>query len=108
VLNAIDATGKGGLVSITAYEADGMLVAAVADDGHGIDPQQRERLFRPYFTTKKHGTGLGLFVTRKLVEAHGGTVKCESTPGEGTTFRLEFPVLSQRSPGTAVPGLARV
>ncbi len=108
VLNAIDATGKGGLVSITAYEADGMLVAAVADDGHGIDPKHCERLFRPYFTTKKHGTGLGLFVTRKLVEAHGGTVKCESTPGEGTTFRLEFPVLSQRSPGTAVPGLARV
>ncbi len=103
VLNAIDATGKGGQVVIAAYEAEGQLVATVSDDGHGIDPKQRERLFRPYFTTKKHGTGLGLFVTRKLVEAHGGTVECESTPGEGTTFRLVFPV--QPSPAVATAGL---
>lgn len=103
VLNAIDATGKGGQVVIAAHEAEGQLVATVSDDGHGIDPKQRERLFRPYFTTKKHGTGLGLFVTRKLVEAHGGTVECESTPGEGTTFRLVFPV--QPSPAVATAGL---
>ncbi len=102
VLNAIDATGKGGQVVIAAYEAEGQLVATVSDDGHGIDPKQRERLFRPYFTTKKHGTGLGLFVTRKLVEAHGGTVECESTPGEGTTFRLVFPV--QPSPAVTTAG----
>jgi two-component system NtrC family sensor kinase len=92
VINAIDATGKGGQVTIAAHEADGQLVATVSDDGHGIDPLHRDRLFRPYFTTKKHGTGLGLFVTKKLVEAHGGTVECDSTPGEGTTFRLVFPV----------------
>ena len=111
VLNAIDATGKGGQVVIAAFEAEGQLVATVSDDGHGIDPQQRDRLFRPYFTTKKHGTGLGLFVTRKLVEAHGGTVECESTPGEGTTFRLVFPVnlLARRaSEGPAAAELVRV
>ena len=102
VLNAIDATGKGGQVVIAAHEIEGQLVATVSDDGHGIDPKQRERLFRPYFTTKKHGTGLGLFVTRKLVEAHGGSVECESTPGEGTTFRLVFPV--QPSPAVAAAG----
>ena len=108
VLNAIDATGKGGRVVIAAHEDEGQLVVTVSDDGHGIDPKHRERLFRPYFTTKKHGTGLGLFVTRKLVNAHGGTVECESTPGAGTTFRLAFPVASNRSPVTAVTGLARV
>jgi signal transduction histidine kinase len=91
VLNAIDATGKGGKVVIAAGYDSGKLVATVSDDGHGIDPAHRERLFRPYFTTKKHGTGLGLFVTRKLVDAHGGTVACESEPGRGTTFRLTFP-----------------
>ncbi|MDB5311064.1 MAG: zraS 2 [Gemmataceae bacterium] len=92
VLNAIDATGKGGKVVISARATGGTLVATVADDGHGIDPKHRERLFRPYFTTKRHGTGLGLFVTQKLVHAHGGTVGCESHPGEGTTFRLVFPL----------------
>lgn len=92
VLNAVDATPKGGSVTITAAREDDAVVATVSDDGSGIDPAHRDRLFRPYFTTKRHGTGLGLFVTRKLVEAHGGAVACDSTPGEGTTFRLTFPV----------------
>ncbi len=95
VLNAIDATGKGGKVVIAAEHDSGKLIATVTDDGHGIDPAHRERLFRPYFTTKTHGTGLGLFVTRKLVDAHGGTVACESRPGEGTTFRLVFPAAGE-------------
>jgi signal transduction histidine kinase len=100
VLNAIDATGKGGHVVIAAWEDAGALVATVADDGHGIDPKHREQLFRPYFTTKRHGTGLGLFVSQKLVHAHGGTVACDSRPGEGTTFRLTFPVpATHQSPG---------
>jgi signal transduction histidine kinase len=104
VLNAIDATGKGGTVTITARHDAGRLLAAVADDGHGIAPADREKLFRPYFTTKRHGTGLGLFVTHKLVHAHGGTVACDSHPGEGTTFRLVFPVT--QSPPVATGGLA--
>ena len=49
-------------------------------------------MFRPYFTTKKHGTGLGLFVLRRIVEGHGGRVAVESAVGEGTTFRVELPV----------------
>jgi signal transduction histidine kinase len=108
VLNAIDATKKGGRVTITAFEENGRITATVSDDGHGIEPQHRERLFRPYFTTKKHGTGLGLFVTRKLVEAHGGTVECESTVGEGTTFRLVFPAIDtpiRRAAGFIPAGL---
>lgn len=92
VLNAVDATPKGGSVTIAAAREGDSVVATVADDGHGIDPAHRDRLFRPYFTTKRHGTGLGLFVTRKLVEAHGGAIACHSAPGEGTTFRLTFPV----------------
>jgi signal transduction histidine kinase len=91
VLNAIDATMKGGHVTIAASEENGRIAATVSDDGHGIDPAHRERLFRPYFTTKKHGTGLGLFVSRKLVEAHGGTMECESRSEGGTEFKLTFP-----------------
>lgn len=91
VLNAIDATGKGGEIVVSASEADGRLALSVADDGTGIPLEAREKLFRPYFTTKKHGTGLGLFVIRKIVEEHGGTVEVASEPGRGTTFHISLP-----------------
>ena len=92
VLNAIDATGKGGRIEVAAEAAGGRVVLTVRDDGVGIPGDVRDRLFRPYFTTKKHGTGLGLFVIRKIVEEHGGSVAVESEPGRGTTFRVELPV----------------
>lgn len=93
VLNSIDATGKGGEIAVGASEADGKIILTVTDDGIGIPESVREKLFRPYFTTKKHGTGLGLFVIRKIVEEHGGTVSVHSEPGRGTTFRIELPSL---------------
>jgi signal transduction histidine kinase len=112
VLNAIDATGKGGRIDLEARSAErearseedesalgtprsplrACVVLTVRDDGSGIPEEHRERLFRPYFTTKKHGTGLGLFVIRKIVEEHGGTVRVESEVGSGTTFFVELPV----------------
>src|SRR5262249_10331274 len=70
VLNAIDATAKGGRIGLTAERSDGAVEVAVRDDGRGIAPEHAGRLFQPYFTTKKDGTGLGLFVTRKLVADH--------------------------------------
>ena len=62
------------------------------DDGSGIAAEHAERLFQPYFTTKKHGTGLGLFVTRRLVTDHGGTVEFASVPSQGTTFTVRLPI----------------
>lgn len=91
LLNAIDATDKGGSIRVSASAAGGVLVLTVADDGSGIPAEVLPRLFRPYFTTKKHGTGLGLFVLRRIVEAHGGSVGVESEVGRGTTFRVELP-----------------
>jgi len=91
LLNAIDATDKGGSISVSASAAGGVLVLTVADDGSGIPAEVLPRLFRPYFTTKKHGTGLGLFVLRRIVEAHGGSVGVESEVGRGTIFRVELP-----------------
>ncbi|HET6572110.1 MAG TPA: ATP-binding protein [Fimbriiglobus sp.] len=96
VLNAIDATGKGGRISVSASagvsektgSGSDTVTLTVSDDGGGIDPAHRARLFHPYFTTKKHGTGLGLFVIRRIVEAHGGTVAVESEPGKGAAFRV--------------------
>jgi signal transduction histidine kinase len=90
ILNAIDATGKGGHISIVAGRCEDGLEATVCDDGAGIAPEHQARLFQPYFTTKKHGTGLGLFVTRKLLSEHGATIEFTSRPGEGTMFRVCF------------------
>ena len=91
VLNAIDATGKGGRIEVRAKRDGDRIEWTVTDDGIGIDPAVQSRLFRPYFTTKKQGTGLGLFVIRRIVEAHGGEVGVRSAPGEGTTFRVSLP-----------------
>ena len=63
----------------------------VSDNGSGVPAEHAGRLFQPYFTTKKHGTGLGLFVTRKLVQEHGGTVTYEPNPQGGARFRVQFP-----------------
>ncbi|MFO0938407.1 MAG: ATP-binding protein [Gemmataceae bacterium] len=92
ILNAIDATGKGGRIDVLATQKDGQIIVSVSDDGCGIEATQRSKLFRPYFTTKKQGTGLGLFVTRKIVEAHGGSIACESEPGQGTRFHVSLPL----------------
>ncbi len=91
VLNAIDATGKGGRIDIRAAASDGKLILEVIDDGSGIPADDLDRIFKPYYTTKKHGTGLGLFVIRKIVVEHGGTLAVVSEVGRGTTFRITLP-----------------
>jgi signal transduction histidine kinase len=66
----------------------------VADTGQGIPQQNLQRLFEPFFTTKKDiGTGLGLWVTRQLVEKNGGSIRVRSKEGEGTVFRVTLPEL---------------
>ncbi len=92
VLNAIDATSRGGRIEIAARQDGECLEVEVRDDGTGIDPANAPRLFQPYSTTKPHGTGLGLFVTRKLVQDHGGTVDCRSGAGAGAVFRVRLPL----------------
>jgi two-component system NtrC family sensor kinase len=97
VLNAIDATDRGGRVDLLVRQRDGGVEVSVRDTGDGISPENTARLFQPYFTTKKHGTGLGLFVTRQLVTEHGGTVTFESRVGEGTTFHVFLPLAAENS-----------
>lgn len=98
ILNALDAVSESSLsasVPLVKLDVDRRgekVEVLVSDNGCGIEPAYQEMIFRPYFTTKEHGTGLGLFVTRKLVEGHGGTVSMTSTPGEGTTFRVLLPL----------------
>jgi two-component system, NtrC family, sensor kinase len=92
VLNAVDATADEGRIHVAAREEDGHLVLSVEDDGRGISIADRCRLFQPYFTTKSHGTGLGLFVSRQILKEFSGTLGFESEPGEGSTFVVRLPL----------------
>ncbi len=92
ILNAIDAAGPSGRVEVEVRRDGPCIEVSVRDDGCGITPEQAGRLFTPYFTTKKHGTGLGLFVTRQMVRGHGGDVSYEPAPGQGTVFRVTLPL----------------
>ncbi len=92
VLNAIDATERGGHIEVMGKKVDRELWIEIRDDGQGIKEADAQRLFQPYFTTKPHGTGLGLFVTQKLVADHGGRVRFDSKPGKGTVFRIHLPI----------------
>jgi signal transduction histidine kinase len=64
----------------------------IRDNGRGIPPEKIDRIFNPFFTTKDHGTGLGMAISKKIVEAHTGTLEVESTVGRGTEFQVTLPL----------------
>ena len=64
----------------------------VRDNGRGIAPEKIDRIFNPFFTTKDHGTGLGMAISKKIVEAHTGTIELESAVGRGTEFQITLPL----------------
>jgi signal transduction histidine kinase len=79
-------------ISVKLFEQDDAIVFEVTDTGCGMDYEVKQKAFTSFFTTKqKGGTGIGLLITRKIVQQHGGSVILMSTPGEGATFRLTFP-----------------
>ncbi|MCA1621387.1 MAG: hypothetical protein LC795_19205 [Acidobacteria bacterium] len=93
VLNALHATPAGGRVTLSADATGGRLTVAVADTGPGVAPEQRERIWEPFFTTRQRGTGLGLAIVRKRIEEVGGTARlAPSRPGEGARFELTLPL----------------
>ncbi|HEX8796310.1 MAG TPA: ATP-binding protein [Polyangiaceae bacterium] len=90
--NAREAMPQGGPIDV-GVTADGMSVVIDVDDrGGGIPEPIRARVFDPFFSTKGEGTGLGLAITRHIVEAHGGSVRCEPRDGGGTRFRIALPI----------------
>jgi signal transduction histidine kinase len=99
--NAREALDDSGKVVITARgQADNSLVVSVYNDGPAIAPDQRERIFEAYFTTKKKGTGLGLAIVKHNVELYGGTVRVDSTLGKGATFTVTLPAKALPKPFT--------
>jgi signal transduction histidine kinase len=96
VSNAIDACQASEkeeqIVTVRVDEVDGTLIYEVSDNGVGMDCEIKNKVFTTFFTTKGlGGTGLGLMVTRKIVQEHGGRITVESIRDEGSTFRIELP-----------------
>src|SRR6266403_4756969 len=90
-LNAIDAMPQGGELTIRTGTLGDRVEISVSDTGSGLTQEECGRLFTPYYTTKQHGTGLGLAVVQSVVSDHGGKISVESTKQRGTTFRIELP-----------------
>ncbi len=98
IINAIQASGdRKGTVDVSCIRKDFYVDVRIADTGQGITPEQIARIFDPYFTTKqgKSGTGLGLFITKKVVDDHKGSIKVDSTPRVGTTITIRLPLSNE-------------
>jgi len=107
IANAVEAMETGGRLTVRLGWAHGLVWPSasgerpapgvkveVADTGKGISLAEADKVFNPFFTTKASGTGLGLSLTHKIIEDHGGQITFRSAPGAGTTFRVVFPAAS--------------
>ena len=93
ILNATDATDPGGTITVsTAFSQDSQFVnIKVSDTGKGIAAEVVDKIFEPFFTTREIGTGLGLAITHGIIGRHGGDIRVQSRPGQGTTFTIRLP-----------------
>ncbi|MFG6117089.1 ATP-binding protein [Halobacillus sp. MO56] len=92
IKNAIEAVDCHGKIQVDVVCEDGEALITISDDGKGLSPEKLKRLGEPFFTTKKDGTGLGIMVTRKMVDDLGGTINYSSEEGEGTSVAILFPI----------------
>jgi len=92
VWNAIQVTPEEETVTIKTSSSNGYVWIEIRDSGCGIPPDLREQVFSPFFTTKKDGTGLGLPIAKKIIEAHGGRLQVNDNPGKGTVFTASLPI----------------
>jgi signal transduction histidine kinase len=91
IRNGVQASKAGGKVEVRIEVApDGSVVLTVSDDGVGIDPEARARLFDAFFTTRSHGTGIGLAVVKRIADDHGFRIEVDNTLGSGAVFRVSL------------------
>ncbi len=96
IKNAMQAMTRGGTLTLQTGEGSDGIWVSVADTGGGIPQDQINRIFEPFYTTKKKGTGLGLMIVQRIIRAHGGRIELESLEGRGTTFRIWLPLHERR------------
>jgi len=98
LVNAVEAVGQHGAITLDARDDDGVVAIEVADSGPGVPAELRTRIFEPFFTTRAKGTGLGLPIARQIVEAHGGKLEVGERRGGGARFVVRLPA----APPTAI------
>jgi signal transduction histidine kinase len=91
LMNAAQAMGGLGTISVVIHPSDGAWRVSIADHGPGIAPDVREKMFEPFFTTKHRGTGLGLPIARRIIEAHGGLIEIDTSAKGGTVVHISLP-----------------
>ena len=99
VRNALEAMPEGGTLSVATARRESSLVVSLSDTGKGMSEREEEQIFKPFFSTKPSGTGLGLPLTQQIVAEHGGSIRCESTSDKGTTFVIELPLPKETKHG---------
>jgi signal transduction histidine kinase len=92
LVNAMDASSEGGAITVTTEAGDGRVKVSVRDAGKGIPAAEVEKIFKPFYTTKTRGAGLGLAIVDRIVKEHKGGINVVSAVGAGTTFTIELPV----------------
>lgn len=97
VINAFDAMPTGGTLAVSGAARPGWVSLSFTDNGSGVDPELAEKLFEPYVTAKSKGLGLGLALTRKVIEAHGGRIEYRPATQGGSVFTLHLPVDEEQS-----------
>jgi len=95
-INAVQAMTGAGEILLSARRHDSSVVISVRDQGPGIDDEDLDKIFNPFYTTKDAGTGLGLSVVYQIVNQHGGDVRAERNPEGGMTFSLTIPLKQRR------------
>ena len=100
VLNGFQAMSNGGTLTIAAHRDDAAASIEVRDQGGGIPPEIRDKIFNLYFTTKKSGSGIGLAMSYRVLQMHGGSLEFTTQVGTGTTFRLFLPLTGAQAPQT--------
>jgi len=93
IMNAVTAMPAGGLITIHCFRAGHHAAISVTDTGQGIARELHSTIFQPLITTRADGGGLGLSVSRMIVEGYGGTLTVESAPGQGATFKITLPAV---------------
>src|SRR5207247_594296 len=96
IRNAVQAMEEGGRLRVCTGASEARVWAVVSDTGPGIPKQDQQRIFEPLVSTRTKGMGLGLTLSRRIVEAHGGEIRLESEPGHGATFTVELPVTERQ------------
>ncbi len=108
--NALDAVPEAGNIDLELFDiGDGNIRMSIADNGSGISKPDQARMFEPFFTTKPigKGTGLGLAIAKNIVTDHGGSIRLQSTPGEGTTAIVTLPICAAAQPARLAEEVAR-